>query len=166
MLLQPCVVNVVTILLQQVCMRELLRRSCNIGQRSESDIFVKLVTSCKRLVPNLLTIWDRQCEHNLFTDLPQVVKFYVCTWIDSNNSIVAIGSSKAIYFSKLTTAIRAATKLRLNEYCSYRSSEILGSRKYSMNPPCFTEHRPKRRGKTERHHPRSSLESKKNELQW
>ena len=43
-LLQPCVVNFITILLQQVCISELLGQPC-----SKSDILVKLVTTCQQV---------------------------------------------------------------------------------------------------------------------
>jgi hypothetical protein len=33
----------------------------------KSDDINKVVTSCYQLVPNLLTTWDKQCEHNLLT---------------------------------------------------------------------------------------------------
>jgi hypothetical protein len=65
----------------------LLAQSCN-----KADNAIKLVTSCKQLVSNLLQqTGNKQCEHNLltaceqtcdslFADLLQLVRFYVCTW--------------------------------------------------------------------------------------
>jgi hypothetical protein len=41
---------------------------------NKSDNINKVVTSCQQLVPNLLTSWDKQCEHNLLTDLLQDVR--------------------------------------------------------------------------------------------
>ena len=41
---------------------DLLEQPCN-----KSDNINKVVTSCSQLVPNLLTTWDKQCEHNLLT---------------------------------------------------------------------------------------------------
>ena len=48
-LLQPCVVNVVTFLLYHMTVSDLLEQPCN-----KSDNAIKLVTSCEQLVPNLL----------------------------------------------------------------------------------------------------------------
>ena len=45
---------------------DLLEQPCN-----KSGNINKVVTSCSQLVPNLLTTWDKQCEHNLLTDLLQ-----------------------------------------------------------------------------------------------
>ena len=42
---------------------------------NKSDNINKVVTSSSQLVPNLLTIWDKQCEHNLLADLQQDVRF-------------------------------------------------------------------------------------------
>ena len=56
-LLQACVVNFVAILLQ-----EFLVSPCN-----RSNIPVKPVSSCERVVPNPLATCEKQCEHNLFT---------------------------------------------------------------------------------------------------
>ena len=53
-LLQPCVLNVVTILLQQVCMQESLGQPCN-----KSDIPVQCDTSCEQVVTILLITWDK-----------------------------------------------------------------------------------------------------------
>jgi hypothetical protein len=41
---------------------DLLEQPCN-----KSDNINNLVTSCSQLVPNVLTTWDKQCEHNLLT---------------------------------------------------------------------------------------------------
>jgi hypothetical protein len=49
---------------------DLLEQPCN-----KSDNINKVVTSCSQLVPNLLTTWDKQCEHNLLADLVQDVRF-------------------------------------------------------------------------------------------
>jgi hypothetical protein len=51
-LLQPCIVNLVTFLLYHDCVRlvsDLLEQPCN-----KSDNAIKLVTNCQQLVPNLL----------------------------------------------------------------------------------------------------------------
>jgi hypothetical protein len=49
---------------------------------NKSDNFDKVVTSCQQVVPNLLTICDKQCEYILLTDCEQtcnkLVRFYVC----------------------------------------------------------------------------------------
>ena len=42
---------------------DLLEQPCN-----KSDNINKVVTSCSQLIPNLLTTWDKQCEHNLIVD--------------------------------------------------------------------------------------------------
>jgi hypothetical protein len=39
---------------------DLLEQLC-----TKSDNINKVVTSWQQLVPNLLTTWDKQCEHNL-----------------------------------------------------------------------------------------------------
>jgi hypothetical protein len=41
---------------------DLLEQPCN-----KSDSINKVVTSCSQFVPNLLTTWDKQSEHNLLT---------------------------------------------------------------------------------------------------
>ena len=54
----------VIILLYHDCMY----RTCwNNLAGNKSDNIDKVVTSCQQLVPNLLTTWDKQCEHNLLT---------------------------------------------------------------------------------------------------
>ena len=52
---------------------DLLDQACDKSDKISND-----VTSCQRVVPNLVTTWDKQCEHNLltaYTDLLQVVRF-------------------------------------------------------------------------------------------
>ena len=72
-LLQPCVVNLVTNLLQQDCIR-VVRATLN-----KSDIFVKLVTSCQQVWNNLLTnliqVVRTHLVDGLSADLLQVVRF-------------------------------------------------------------------------------------------
>jgi hypothetical protein len=76
---QGCDSTVVRIMI----VSDLLEEPCN-----KSDNINKVVTSCLQLVPNLLTTWDKQCQHNLLlADLLQDVKCEIfpcvdgCPWI-------------------------------------------------------------------------------------
>ena len=75
-MIQPLYNHVVPALCCQLCDNLVATGLCEtfVGQSCDKfDIPVKLVRSCQQLVPNLMTTWDKQHKHNMFTDFLQVV---------------------------------------------------------------------------------------------
>ena len=80
-LLQPCVVNLVTFLLYHDCTVRLVRTSCN-----KSDNAIKLVTSCQQLVPNMLQQLGTSSAN---TTCRQLVNRFVTTCLQTCNNLFA-----------------------------------------------------------------------------
>jgi hypothetical protein len=81
------IVNLVTFFLCQDCISDLLQQPCNKPDNAIKLACSKLLTACSKLVT---TTGNKECEHNLsttceqissnlFADLQELVRFYVCT---------------------------------------------------------------------------------------